>query len=421
MVAGQVNVMSVDLAEAHCEEDMRPVTREPGKRVVLGGSCVWVVVLVVGSGHLGAQPPPPMAAEGTPLPSWEPGDWFRLTTSEWSPGSIPDRLREWTRPFAQLLTVLEPEPFFGYECCRLRLTDPSSPESPPSIHYLLAGSGLRVRSQQFRRGYGPGPWLDRVLAAGPAWANLDPFPFPGFPLIVGESRTFTDWEARRADGTVIGPRDQDARGLSLYGGVPLVQSVAPDPRWPGVLRVTLRHPSQGQCTIRWLVGKPWWVQAWWVDRGTGYRRWALAGTSWDMPPLDELEAKLPGTIGDWRQAEPEVIRIPEEGKALTSYTKTAQVAYSRGDRGLLFWFVPLRYDTLFEEAEEGSAPRTRTIHQAENYRALLWAPDDPAEADPQFVKALREALTAYPRATLDEYPLPRAAPGGKILEDEVPE
>jgi len=140
-----------------------------------------------------------------------------------------------------------------------------------------------------------------------------------------------------------------------------------------------------------------------------------------MPPLDELEAKLPGTIGDWRRAEPEVIRIPEEGKALTSYTKTAQVAYSRGDRGLLFWFVPLRYDTLFEEAEEGSAPRTRTIHQAENYRALLWAPDDPAQADPQFVKALREAQTAYPKATLDEYPLPRAAPGGKILEDEVPE
>jgi len=168
-----------------------------------------------------------------------------------------------------------------------------------------------------------------------------------------------------------------------------------------------------------LPGKPWWVQAWWIGRGGGksYYRAALQGTSWDTPPPDELSTKLPQEIAGWQRQQPEVVRIPKDGKGLTSYTKAAQVAWSKGDARVTMWFVPLRFDTIYEEAEEGSPPRARTMHEGDNYRVVLWEPSETEQAETALLSGLHEALAAYPEATLDEYRLPKAAPGGKILED----
>ncbi|MFQ5810987.1 MAG: hypothetical protein ACE5JM_15320 [Armatimonadota bacterium] len=49
---------------------------------------------------------------------------------------------------------------------------------------------------------------------------------------------------------------------------------------------------------------------------------------------------------------------------------------------------------------------------------ILWEPSEPDKVPSRLLKGLREALEAHPTAVLDEYPLPKGAPGGKILEDE---
>jgi hypothetical protein len=185
------------------------------------------------------------------------------------------------------------------------------------------------------------------------------------------------------------------------------------------LRVTVACYDE-ESIMRWLPGKPWWVQAWYRVGEWYLRRWALAGSSWDTPPLEELKRSLPDQIGGWRRGEPEVIRMPEAGRELTGYTKTAQVVYEREGRRVTLWFVPLRYDTTFEEAKEDAASRTRTVHEGENYRVILWEPSRRVKAIAPLLDGVTESLGAYPRATLDEYPLPRAAPGGRLLEDEPP-
>jgi len=352
------------------------------------------------------------------LPDWAVGDWVCLAESDW-PGQWISGATEdtpWSEPDLETLRVVGLGTFLDVECWLLELRRPGAAAVGGSVvAYLDRDTGARRRVQRTVPTRPP-TVTDSIYPPGPAWPNGDSFCFPVFPLVEGEARSFTERSVHRPDGSLIRSGDEGfAYGHAAL--VDLAQSVAADPSRPNCLRVTV-SATEGKSVMRWVPEKPWWVQAWYLYDRKGWYRWALAGTSWDTPPLDELEGKLPGTVGDWRRADPEVIRIPEEGKGLTSYTKTAQVAYTKDDSDLLVWFVPLRYDTVFEEAEEDSPPRTRTIHQAENYRVILWAPDDPAEADPQFVKALREALAAYPKATLDEYPLPRAAPGGKILEDE---
>ena len=387
------------------------------------GLAVVCVVAVVGACHvLAAEGPRDEASHAVlEMPDWAPEDWLVVQESLCMAGIIaigPSAAVRWDDWGTWTVTVLPPETVLGYECWPLELSMGTT-RPHRYVAYLMRPSGLRLRLTH-GTGSGLGQLVDRVFTPGPPWPDGDGFCFPVFPVRAGESRATGETELRRAEGTLVRRSDQDWIFRSSTAGRRAVQTVQLDDWRVRCIRVN-QVSGGSRCVMRWLPGKPWWVQAWYFSGDTARWRWALAGSSWDTPPLDELRAELPETLAGWRRAEPEVIRIPEEGKALTSYTKTAQVAYTRGDEDLLIWFVPLRYDTVFEEAEEGSLPRTRTIHQAENYRVILWAPDDPAEADPQFPQTLREALAAYPKATLDEYPLPRAAPGGKILEDEPPD
>jgi len=337
---------------------------------------------------------------------WAVRDWALLLQSHW-PTDLAvawDDLT-WTRPVATRVSVTGTETVAGRDCWVVTVDRPGVARADVIRLYLLPGlPSARARST--------------VYPPSPVWPMGDGVCFPVFPLTDGKGVTSTETRLAMPDGSDFEPENR-ATVLSRGRDWPLTQTAAVDGQ-PSTVRVTVSG-AWGRAVMRWRDGKLWWTQAWFYSYETPALRWALAGTSWDTPPVEELAKHLPDEPAGWRRGEPEVIRIPEEGKGLTSYTKTAEVVWTKGEEKVSVWFVPLRYDTLFEEAEEGSPARVRTLHQAENYRVILGAPDDPATVDTALLTGLREALAAYPKATLDEYPLPRAAVGGKILEDEPAE
>ena len=359
---------------------------------------------------------PPAQQAPLDMPGWRSGDWAvaaeSLGAGAFGIKGHPPREPEPWRPAAEeLLLVAAEEEFLSYECFRLDVHPRSGGDLDVQL-WLLRNNGAQIRLRL--------PPRSQVVPQGvfvqyPA-PSIYP-PFPVFPLAPGTVRQFQQGQMLRwHDGSLI--RNEE-HGL-VYGGIqPATQEVGADPWAPGCLRVRVDSQARSEgCVMRWLPGKPWWVQAWAYRGDTGSRRWALGGTSWDTPPLAELQANLPDRIAEWKRGNPEVIRIPDGGRNLTSYTKAAQVAYSQGQRRVLLWFVPLRYDTVHDRASPDAAARTRTLHKAENYRVVLWQPPDTHELPPRLLQGLREALEAYPRASLDEYPLPKAGGGGKILEDE---
>ncbi|MFQ5810988.1 MAG: hypothetical protein ACE5JM_15325 [Armatimonadota bacterium] len=273
-----------------------------------------------GPDNSGARGQPASSLE---MPAWAPGDWALLLESQWKGQGVArdERFVDWEPPIRRLARVAGAGQTFAYSCWRVEFAYPAAPGSGRVTAHLAQETGGVIRMQteiQTR----PPRTLDALCLASPAWPNGHTFCFPVFPLTMGESREFTETSLYRADGSPV-RHGEDGLRYGYGSQSPVSQSVASDPWRPDCWRITVTG-RDGKSVMRWLPGKPWWVQAWFYYHDKGLYRWALAGNSWDTPPLQELQQNLPERIGEWKRGDPEVIRIPEDGGELTSYTKTAR-------------------------------------------------------------------------------------------------
>jgi hypothetical protein len=152
------------------------------------------------------------------------------------------------------------------------------------------------------------------------------------------------------------------------------------------------------------------------------------GTSWDILPLDRITAMLSEKLGDWKRDAVEEVTIPSAlwGR-VSAYHRAVAVRYthSRDERReVTLWLLPNKFDeravetlkSSAKDAEPARPPATLVVYLGENYRVLLMSP---ARSDRSLAPLLKDLAAVFgknPEMTVPEWPLPEAAPDGRILE-----
>ena len=400
--------------------------------LVAGTGAAWLG----GLGHSVLLTPPATDAASpvnervtVPTPLWEVGDWWTLRVSNWRGGLVaePAERMDWTEPHLEQYSVIRQEEVFGYDCLVLQKWIPVLKRAE-SLYTVRREdlSGVRstsLASQPHERTVhgiqSPSPWLD--------------VPLPVFPLVAGEERTWQTAPLLSADGEKIGISEVgEPRFYVWYRHSTQqvrVETWEVEGKALQVLRVSLSGEGLGvprHVVLRWSPGRTWWVQAWWGPglEGDWYYRAALAASSEDLVPTREVERVLPENCGQWQrdQLKPQNITPPLRG-TFTNYHRVQTVSYQTSTgASLILWVLPSRFDDECVKNYEKATPAERRernwpepVFQGENYRVFVAEGGDQEEAVSLF-QELKEHLSHYPRVVLEEYPLPKAAKGGKILE-----
>jgi hypothetical protein len=361
------------------------------------------------------------------------GDWFVLRRSGWSAVTATGKPEDlpWAQRRDERVEVVAEQEAFGHECFVLQTSDleMGTIEKVYGFRkYDLAFIGFLTHGPAGARR------LTDIQAPAPAMVSVRMY-FPVFPLRPGERVEYQTMPLRSATGEFV-TLDETLDRLPLWAEETLSQSTRAEEITFGdeslrVVRVDVEEDGKGgKAVMRWLPGTPWWIQAWERRRPMGGYRTSLAASSWDTLPLDRVEAMLPDAVGRWNLDSVEEVPVPESlWDKVTAYHRAVAIRYARrpfDTQALTIWLLPNKFDEkAMKEPEsrvnDGAAkqPRKpRVVYLGENYRALLMSP---AKLDASMMPALKE-LTAvfekHPDLTGPEYPLPRAAVGGKILEPE---
>jgi len=334
---------------------------------------------------------------------------------------------DWTEPHLEQYSVIRQEEVFGYDCLVLQKWIPVLNRA--EILYAVRREDLSgVRStllalQPNRRTVhdiqAPSPLLD--------------VPLPVFPLVAGEERTWQTAPLLSADGEKIGISEVgEPRFYVRYErSTQQIHAETVGGKTLQVLRVSLLGEDEDgprrRVVLRWLPGKTWWIQAWMgpgLEGGDWYYRAALAASSEDLVPSSEVTRVLLEKCSAWQRGQPKPQDIaPPLRVAFTNYHRVQTISYrSPTGAAIVLWLLPTRFDDECVQAYEKATPAERRernwpepVFQGENYRVFVAEGGDQEEAV-GLLQGLKEHLSHYPRVVLEEYPLPKAAKGGKILE-----
>jgi hypothetical protein len=359
-----------------------------------------------------------------------------LKRSDWrgyAVGAAPETV-SWAEARPAKVEIAAKEVVFGYDCFTVHKSTLGSDTLEDAFTFrksdlacLRHGRPGGAAARDYTMIQPPGPLL-----------NPSQLYFPVFPLQVGGTAEYQSSPLISGLGEMV---RADPGANIWYSGVARVVSqrvtreeITVGGRTISVLRVDLEEEEGGsRAAMRWLAGKPWWIQAWeQAQPPMGAYRMALLGSSWDTLPLDRLEDILPKTLDGWERDSVAEARVPATlWHKITAYHRAAAARYVRPDRGrpgqaITVWLLPNRFDEkALEEsktsAEDGARTRLgwpRVVYMGESYRALLMSPRDVGRSLVPFLKQLSNVFEKHPDMTIPEFPLPRAAVGGKILEPE---
>jgi len=369
-------------------------------------------------------------------PEWATGDWFAITVSQWRGFAVPARPETlpWEPAEDEILRVSSKEHRYGHVCYRVEKQYHGTKETSEAFYFRAADFAAIEFDLIVPPGSRAGRTMLQVQAPRPFLNLHNSVLFPVFPLVAGQ---LMEWSTKQhlqdADGKTVGLDETINRTYCTSPGVVRqvvsLEQVAQMGSNDGLLRIELTDGSQLKGIIRWVPGNPWWVQAWSFTRSgdtlRSWRRAALAATSTDVVPDEETARILPTELAGWRQASLRTADLTASlWHVLSKYRKMQEVTYANdaGDK-LIFWVFPSLFDEECVEAYEKMRPREREkkglpelFAKGANYR--VFAVHIPKVADWKSVKnALKQAVQNRPAVTLEEYPLPKAAPGGKTLED----
>jgi hypothetical protein len=365
-------------------------------------------------------------------PVWRVGDWFVVRESLLAAVMMPDERLPWSEPFTVKASVIREEEVFGYPCFVLKVSDsPKYDETWEFLYYFrqrdmnLLKYNLAIHNRfgvtESEELGAPGPWgRDSLLLLGA---------YPMFPVMSGEQAEETGLKTKA--GELVVHTSWRTHGMRQAAGQEPVKIM--EDKKSDVVRIQVYnkdHPDDVMI-MRWLPGKIWWVQCWnerpfrhsEKQKRMEYRA-SLAATSLDVVPADEITKVLPSHIGEWKMQMPHPMDLPNHlWHLLSNYRRMQTVAYQNNTgKQLLLWIFPNSFDEdkiagyeKMDAAERGTKGLPNLLAQGENYRICTAIVPQQEEIE-RVLEGVKEAVARHLKVRLEEYPLPKAGTGGKILE-----